>query len=184
MKKLMIAAAMVCAAAFAQAAAIDWSASNVADPVATAAGGKAVAANGWLGYVVLSADLGAVQTALSTGDTSVFTDGDNKKYVGASKTTNDKGQFLASSAAGTVAAGSQDFYLVILDSGTLADAKNYYVSGKVTQTVDSSLDTSVAFSKQGGTSSTSNWTAMAPEPTSGLLLLIGMGALALRRRHA
>jgi len=177
MKKLIIAAAIVCAAAISQAAAISWSASAVLDPVATSAAGKNVAGAGWLGYCVLSSDLATITEDLAKGKTSSLSSAVD------SSAASSKGAYTKT--GGNVAAGNKDFYLVVLNSTTVADATSFYVSDKVSATVDASLDTTVAFGSQAAnTKVAGNWTAMAPEPTSGLLLLIGMGALALRRRRA
>jgi len=176
MKKLMLAVAIVCAAAMSQAAAIDWKATKVCDPSKS----TMTAASGWLGYAVLAANLSTITEDLAKGDTTSLT----TLNVGPVKTTSSKGAFEVDKASGSVAGGNQDFYLIVLNSGTLADATQFYVSSKTTATIDSSLDTTVNFGAQdANSSSASNWTAMAPEPTSGLLLLIGMGALALKRKQ-
>lgn len=182
MKKLMIVAAIALAATFAQAAAIDWSASKVYDAVETAAQGKNVAANGWLGYVIMEADYSKVTGDLAAGDTSSLT----TKAVGPQKATTSKGAFNASAASGNVASGEQSFYLIVLNSTTLAGATSYAISAKTTATIDASLDTTIAFgSMESATKNVSNWSTMSvPEPTSGLLLLLGVAGLALKRKRA
>lgn len=183
MKKLAIVAAIVCAATFANAAAVDWSASKVYDAVETLAQGKNVAANGWLGYVIMEADYSKVTSDLAAGNTSSLT----SKAVGPQKATTNKGAFNTSAASGNVASGEQSFYLIVLNSTTLAGATSYAASAKTTVTVDSSLDTLIAFgSMESATKNVSDWTTMSavPEPTSGLLMLLGVAGLALRRRRA
>ncbi len=182
MKKLVLVAAIVCAATFVQAAAVDWSASKVYDAVETAAQGKNVAGSGWLGYVIMEADYATVTADLAAGKTSTLT----SKAVGPVKNTTSKGAFNTSTASGSVASGEQSFYLIVLNSDTLAGATGYASSAKTTVTVDSSLDTLIAFgSMESATKSTASWTAVAaPEPTSGLLMLLGIAGLALKRKRA
>ena len=182
MKKLMIVAIIACAAAIAHAAAIDWSAQAVYDAVATAAAGKNTPANGWLGYVILAADYATVTADLDAGKTDSLV----SKAVGPVKQTSSAGKFSASAASGNVASGSQDFYLIVLNSGNLNTATSYAVSAKKTADVDASLDTLVAFGSMADvTKSVDSWkTVAAPEPTSGLLLLLGVAGLALKRKRA
>lgn len=182
MKKLMIIAALACAASFAHAAAIDWSANAVCDPVATAAAGKNSPAKGWLGYVIMAADYATVTADLDAGKTDSLVD----KHVGAVKKTNNSGKFADATPTGNVAAGEQSFYLIVLNSGELSTATGYVTSGMVTKEIDASLDTSISFSSMAAaTKSADSWKAVAtPEPTSGLLLLLGVAGLALRRRRA
>ena len=181
MKKIMMAMVVAVTAVVANAAAIDWSASKVVDPWTSATAGKSTPCNSWVGYAVLAADLSTVTAGLDNNDTtSLLAKGINPKV------STNKGAFQASTASGNVASGPQDFYLIVLNAGTAASATHYYVSAMVTETIDASLDTTISFGAQdAGTSSVANWTSMAaPEPTSGLMLLLGMGVLALRRRRA
>ena len=179
MKKLMIIATAVMAVVGAKAAAIDWSAQNVGDPWTTAETGKNAPGKGWLGYVILADNYDTVVADLAKGETASLL----ASAVGPVKTSAANGSFATGTASGTVAGGEQSFHLIILNNGALDKADAFYASAAVTQTVDSSLDTTVAFGRQAGTLQADNWTAMAPEPTSGLLLLIGCAGLALRRRR-
>lgn len=180
MKKLMIIAAVVMAVVGAKAAAVDWSASAVLDPWATAEAGKNTGANGWLGYMVLSSDYSKVVADLADGNTASLL----ASAVGPVKQSSNKGAFAASAASGTVAAGEKSFYLIVLNNSDASKATHYYTSAEVSKEVDASLDTLVTFGSQSAASkNVDNWTAMAPEPTSGLLLLIGVAGLALRRRR-
>lgn len=182
MKKLLMAAAVVCAVASVHAAAIDWTASKVYDAVQTAAQGKNVAANGWLGYVIMAADYSTVTADLLAGKTDSLV----SKHVGPVKNTTNKGAFNASEASGNVASGEQSFYLIVLNSATVDGATSYASSAMVTTAIDASLDTTIAFqSMENATKNVSSWTAVgAPEPTSGLLLLLGVAGLALKRKRA
>ena len=77
-------------------------------------------------------------------------------------------------------------YLVIFDAGTAAGSTHAYVSDVVTAYVPGS-GAPVTFTFDLSSSATaSNWqaTSSVPEPTSGLLMLLGMAGLALRRRRA
>ena len=182
MKKILMVVGIVGAVAFARAAAIDWNASQVFDAVQTQAQGKNVAASGWLGYVIMASDYATVTSDLAAGKTDSLV----SKHVGAIKTTDTKGKFADATPTGNVASGSQDFYLIVLNSGTLADATAFATSAKTTMTIDASLDTTIAFgSMKTATQSTASWqTVAAPEPTSGLLLLLGVAGLALKRKRA
>ena len=182
MKSIIVSAMVAGAAMFANAAAVDWTASAVVDPVATASAGKNTPASGWLGYLIMASDLSTITADLTNGDTSSLL----ASAIGAVKTSNTKGAFTASTAVGDIAAGSQEFYMIVLNAGSAAEAKSFYVSNKTTADVDASLDTEIKFGSQAANSKlASNWTAIGvPEPTSGLLMLVGLAGLALRRRRA
>ena len=200
MKKLIVSAALVCAASFTYGAAVDFSANKVFDAVKTAETGGNVAASGWLGYMILASDYDAVTADLIAGKTDLLVE----KHVGPVKKTSSAGKFSASTAEGNVASGEQSFYLIMLNSGTTADATGYAISGKVTKEVDASLDTTIAFgSMEAYTKSADSWATIGngggenppvnpddpvtpglPEPTSGVLLAVGAAVMGLRRKRA
>ena len=75
-------------------------------------------------------------------------------------------------------------YLVIFNANTLADATKAYVTPAETGTTTPIGGASyLGFGDQTGTQAAGNWTAV-PEPTSGLLILLGMAGLALKRKLA
>ncbi len=84
------------------------------------------------------------------------------------------------------------FYAVIYDASSIADAKNYIVSADVTKSFNISGSPqswafgNMALTTTGNKFSTASggagWQSV-PEPTSGILLLVGGALLALRRKR-
>ena len=83
---------------------------------------------------------------------------------------------------------SGDTVYAVLLYTTTQDAKDYWMGNYGSVTLESSQDQTVSglgISLGGaGTTATAWSTAAVPEPTSGLLMLLGMAGLALRRRRA
>ena len=180
MKKIMIALAVVAFAAVAQAASLNWSITAkvvTESPTGSATTGRA---SFYTALVFMSSDAAAVDSALAAGDFSALS-GLAVSTVQAAK---------AGGFSGTVAdltGSSATIFTVVFDTQASGDALNtakYYLKSEaVTQNTYSGTDaaTTANFDSSFGKSS---WTAVAPEPTSGMLMLVGLAGLALRRRRA
>ena len=191
MKKLMIAVAVVCAAVMAQAATANWkvSAANVYD----GKGDSAAKYSGTAYFFNADATAQSALFALFAADTSL----DLTAQTGyLSSGTVASGVINANTAANQFGAfeqgsGDHNFYFVLVagDNMYLSATKQAAAGSTdsmVTVTFGSQAPTSGATSKSlptDGFVAVGQWAA-APEPTSGLLMLLGMAGLALRRRRA
>ena len=177
MKKLMIAAAIVCAAAMSQAASIEWASMNMLVDKTT---GEVMTSSGGYDFYLVC-----------LGTTADYT---NPLIRG------DKGEFVTDEGAN----GFFGSYTLV--SGTDANDMIYAVmakdaSGKLYQIKEYGTDELVATYTLSGFKDDQSTpdpfyigneegkgfyvdAAAIPEPTSGLLLLLGVAGLALRRRRA
>ncbi len=181
MKKIMIAVAAVALACIANAASVGWS-------MAT---GSATYANYAYDFFVIGqkgATTIATITALLDEGKSVDSYAFGTGVVGSTGTA----MTAAASSGATLDTGTYTSFFVLFDSTAPAAGSSKYVvvegAANLTKTIGAST-ASITFTS-GNVSSTlsnaSNWKSYGavPEPTSGLLLLLGVGGLALKRKRA
>ena len=172
MKKLMIAAAIVCAAAMSQAASVDWNYADYSED-SDQANFTVYCIAGALQSAWDSVD--AVKEAAMPGGTAVVIEG---------KRSTETGDQTAASQALTKESGY--FFVVVNDTedkfGVMAGDNFYVYDPEAQQTSPGtfSFDGVATTSSFGGGPGPSP----VPEPTSGLLLLLGVAGLALKRKRA
>ena len=184
MKKLMITAAIVCAAAMSQAATCTWALSNI-----TAYPGAEAASAGWAAYLISASEFEtfsalsgdkvagwiAQQTPVDTGATSI----------------GGRGMIVINEATGdNYGVGDSENAFIVLFNNASADAATYYAYTGTKQSAEvGDGGAPIALNYGDFSTATSGWQSMAgpspiPEPTSGLLLLLGVAGLALKRKRA
>ena len=175
MKKLMLAVAAIATAVCAQAATVKWTGANIYEM-----GSTENKATWYLTYFISSADYSLTKAAEDLAAKKI---GFVSTYGVASATTNNG----AATGTITTSAGNSESwtgYLVILNADTLNKATYAYVTSEATKATGSNgQQAMITFTSNTGTQNAGNWHAV-PEPTSGLLLLLGMAGLALKRKHA
>ena len=177
MKKLLIAAAIVCAAAISQAATVNWTISGVkADGGGAPTAGWAVMAF----YTEVGAGSDAIVSAIQSKTAA------SKAFDTASLAVSmSKGKVAAKdgTAAGiTDTTKNYDFYFVVFNNSNAASATEYAMVSELNKAYSGMAS---KFSAAGDFSTLPAWqTTAVPEPTSGLLMLLGVAGLALRRRRA
>lgn len=204
MKKLIIGAAVVCAAVASQAASFVWKTANYSqflDPTTkaaiTTADGYTAAMNGGSIILVYLADgtydtataLSSYDTGYLSGDTASFkTSGSASGKYGITATygfnagsSNLKdGDKIGVMYKGADGALSQ---LIYEDGTTIDDV--YTIAGLNSADPKNAWSgANFAFGTAGTSDSRTGFTTAVPEPTSAMLLLLGMAGLALKRKHS
>ena len=180
MKKLIIAFAGLAFACVANAATVGWSLAGASSYVGDAYSFFVIGQNG-------TESIAAI-TALLDAGSSV----DSYAFHSGKIANNGTGTVTAGASGKTLGAGSYTSFFIVFDSDSPAAGSSNYavVSGASNLSKDISATTASITFAAGNVSSTlsnaSNWKSYGavPEPTSGLLMLLGMAGLALRRKRA
>ena len=157
MKKLLILATVLVAGVAANAASFKWSAGNI------------YASNGtdkYTGDVTLYAYLATAEASTAIAVSTV--------------TASSAGAVAATTFSNDSLVGGNDytFFFTVEDNGKVFTSTEKTVAAYATQTQTVSFGNMASATQTAG-----NWAAV-PEPTSGLLMLLGMAGLALRRKRA
>lgn len=182
MKKFLIIMAMVLIAAAVNAASVSWSGTNVkADP-----GGNA--ATSYTIYLVdasvISSDslageiaAGNLSSLKPTGNAVVAT------TTGLAQGGEGIGRWATTaSLPSSYEVGTKPMFYTVILNDQLADAAWYLITDTNTETIPATGNLSMDFGDQVGV----EWQPIkpVPEPTSGLLIMLGVAALALKRKKA
>ena len=133
--------------------------------------------------LIMASDASAISTALAAGNSI------SSYVLETAQTSNTKGLIAQHEASSTKLTSGQTYSLALL----VMNGDDYVISGAMNYTAyTTGVDepSSQSFSSTEGSSPTTAWGPKSgsgggdiPEPTSGLLLLVGAGMLALRRKQ-
>ena len=188
MKKLMIAVAIFCAAVVANAATYDWDATGAFYWNGETATGEELAGSTIYLFQGGSTEMNAMLSSLATTGTDALTgylgSGEVDSYAGFSFQNASDAQKIADDGA-TPLAHINAYFIAVTEDGKFATGYAYTpidaTEGVVATGASFMPDWAVEMPAAGA----AGWsTVAAPEPTSGLLLLIGMAGLALKRKRA
>ena len=190
MKKLMITALVAMAAVVLNAASIDWSVEKKSFKMSD---GSTKPDNTVVYLMAIANDAAytALDTALANG---TLKESGIKTYTGymdtANTTASPTSQTYAK-ASGTASVGDtlEHNYAIVVFDHNATDSKDYYMLTAVAPGIGYVGDPEQGNAAVFGADhfSENGWqvvTAAAPEPTSGLLLLLGVAGLALKRKRA
>ena len=157
MKKLLILAAVIVAGVAANAASFKWSAANIYDHTGASKYSGDVSLYAYLSTADASTAVVVSTVSASSGAVAATTFTDTTNFT---------------------SGNTYSFFFVVEDG-----AYTFTSAEKTGAASDVGTATLAFGNQQSATQSASNWAAV-PEPTSGLLMLLGMAGLALRRRRA
>ena len=182
MKKLLVMAAVAVAAIATNAATVNWGSGTIKLPSGANAKATVTAS-------LFIVDATTYATYAAYTDATALSDAVNAAYGSATPTATKTSttKSIATISYGDYSAGDS-VYAVLLYT-TTENETAYWMGNYGTVTLESAQDVDLGqfanlMGGAGGSTATAWSTAAVPEPTSGLLMLLGMAGLALRRRLA
>ena len=175
MKKVIVMLAVGCAAVFAPAASIDWSLSATKSNKNYGADGSTVFGKtaGDAAYLILAENIGSISSVADVAGLALDSTTDFNSNGGVAVRT---------ATSGSIAENTEYQFAIVLVQGD-----KFLVTTPATATTsDADTVRNAVFTYTNVKESSSGWTTgggNVPEPTSGLLLLVGGALLALRRKQ-
>lgn len=186
MKKLVFMLVAVATTAFSQAASVYWTCTYVAKSAENYVDNS-------LAYFVNAATLSRADALALSGKGATTISATLKDFYSYTGSTDGKYSVAKADAVANATLGLTDAttdnsaYLIIFDTATITDSSNFYVTeAKSFDTYSGTYSAQIKWGDQETLSSaTGAWNAVnTPEPTSAMLLLLGLCSLALKRKNA
>ncbi len=185
MKKIMIALAAVVLAASAQAATTKWGTSNAVSLNGTKLGGLTVE----LYIVGVNGAADALYDSRTTMNTPLVNKGKLNSNAGSMQDSYKYNSTVAGGALWNADSGDlgREYYMVIKYNDGTKDytyTSSAVASSGLSDTAMGSLSFTFSDSVTDVAGTKNAWVGSVPEPTSAMLMLVGLAGLALRRRRA
>ena len=192
MKKLIIAAFAVACAAMVQAATVNWQSGALYTAADANGGWSSTLVNNASALVTVNvylvdADTYATVSAKDQAGMYEWASSQTAAYTGVNKNPSTDALIGAANVSATDLAASTTYYSILTAEYTDATLeKDFYMAAAVTGTTPASGTKSFSNIFGGASTATTggvrDWQPV-PEPTSGLLMLLGFAGLALRRKQ-
>ena len=179
MKKMIMLAAIAMGIA-AHAATVTWSASNIAPSEAN------TDVTSYMAYIIDNSVYAQSDVTKDTLAAAVGAAAYSAAIVATSSTAT-TGKLANQKFTDSYASGDKpSYYMVVIDGSSAADATGFMITAPKTATVTAAGGLTMGFGSM-ASAAAGGWQegpgAGTPEPTSGLLLLLGGAMLALRRKQ-